>query len=426
MSAASFKERVQMEFDAASASLPGKVLPLASRRSAVARLMDLGLPALRDDAWRYANLRPLQSVHLRSVSPDAAVDFDSTGLRLGAPLPGAIRLVFVDGRLDATASSSVAERSRLRELPPAIQSAERPADTRFALLNDAFAVDAARYGIDGECTLELVFVSGAAGTVSSYPRVQLEVAAAARLTLIERHLGGGSPEVLSSAVTELGLSRDAHCRWYRIQDLAVTATHLDTLRVRLEAGATLEAVLVQLGGGAVRTHLDCELAGRAAAVQLQAASLAGDSRTLDSSIHVRHLAADTRSQQELRAIATDRASISFRSGVCIGPAAPGADSRQSLKGLIGGDGAEVNLRPELEIDVDSVRASHGATTGAIDEAMLFYLLSRGLDRQTARQLLEWAFVETVIGKVQEPAVRREFEERTVARLGNRAALEVLA
>ncbi len=176
----------------------------------------------------------------------------------------------------------------------------------------------------------------------------------------------------------------------------------------------------------MRTNFDGDLAGRGASLQLQAASLAGDSRTLDGAITVRHVAPDTQSQQELRAIATGRASISFRSAVNVGNGAAGADSRQSLKGLIGGDGAEINLRPELEIDVDSVRASHGATTGAIDEGMLFYLLSRGVDRETARQLLEWAFVETVIGRISEPAVRREFEERTVARLGNRAAREVLA
>jgi Fe-S cluster assembly protein SufD len=141
---------------------------------------------------------------------------------------------------------------------------------------------------------------------------------------------------------------------------------------------------------------------------------------------VRHSAQDTTSQQELRAIADARASIAFQSCVAVQATAAGADSRQSLKGLISGTTAEINLRPQLEIDIDSVRASHGATTGAIDEAMLFYLLSRGLDRETARQLLEWAFIETVIGQLSVPALRREFEQRAVDHLGNRAALEALA
>lgn len=421
MSAAGFKERAQSTFDAVAARLPAEVVPTEQRRAALARMVELGLPGLRDDAWRYSNLRPLQAAALGPASNEAAAPL---AVGLGTPVAGAIRLVFVDGRLDAAASTPVAARGALQALPAPAEPAVRSGDTRFALLNDAFALDAARFAVTGDTCLELVFVASAA--LSGYPRVQLHVAPGARLTLVERHLGGGTAEALTSAVAELELARDAACRWYRVQDVASTATHLDALRARLEAGASLDAVLLQLGGGSVRTSFDCELAGRGAALQLQVASLAAEQRTQDNAIHVRHVAQDTRSQQELRAIAGGRAGIAFHSAVSVGSGAAGADSRQSLKGLVAGDGAEVNLRPQLEIEVDSVRASHGATTGAIDEGMLFYLLSRGLDRETARQLLEWAFIEAVIGRVELPAVRREFEERAVARLGNRAAREVLA
>jgi Fe-S cluster assembly protein SufD len=213
---------------------------------------------------------------------------------------------------------------------------------------------------------------------------------------------------------------------YRAQDLDLGATHIEALQARLDANASLEAVLLQLGGGSVRSTLDCDLAGRGASAQLNSVSLAAASRTLDSRLDVTHGAPDTASQQELRAIAGDRSSIAYQSHVVVKANAAGADSRQSLKGLIRAGTAEVNLRPQLEIDTDAVRASHGATTGAIDEAMLFYLLSRGLDAETARQLLEWAFIETVLGRIAIPALRREFETRAVAHLRNRAALEVLA
>ena len=421
MSAPDFIHRLREDFDAAAARLPAAVVPAAARRAAVDRLVALGLPGLRDDAWRYADLRPLRSAALRPAANEVLTA--GTLPALPAAIAGSQRLVFVDGRLDAAASTPVDD-TLLRPLGALAAGAERSGETRFALLNDAFALDAARFAVHGDGVLELVFVaSDAAG--ASYPRVQLELVPGARLTLVERHVGTGAA-TLSSAVAELALGRDALCRWYRLQDLAGDATHLEALRARLDAGATLEAVMLQLGGGAVRTTFDCDLYGRGASLQLHAASLAGGARTQDGAITVRHLAPETRSQQELRAIASGRAGIAFRSAVCVGRDATGADSRQSLKGLIGGDGAEVNLRPELEIDVDSVRASHGATTGAIDEGMLFYLLSRGLDRDTARQLLEWAFIEAVIGGVGDGALRREFEERTVAHLGNRAALEVLA
>ena len=85
----------------------------------------------------------------------------------------------------------------------------------------------------------------------------------------------------------------------------------------------------------------------------------------------------------------------------------------------------MNLRPQLEILTDEVSASHGATTGALDDTMLFYLLSRGLDAGTARKLLEWAFIADVMARIPLPALRRQVELATVQRMGNAAALESL-
>jgi Fe-S cluster assembly protein SufD len=431
MSVSAFNARLEAEFAVRAAELPEAVLPMARRRAALDQLLGLGLPGLRDDAWRYSNLRPLQGATLGAASGDALPPSPEVlELLRGVARPAegtvnAARLVFVDGRL-APALSDPTVSATLQVLAADAEPATpaHGADTRFALLNDIFALAAARFRVSGECHLELIFIAGDAA--ASYPRVRLELAPGARLTLVERHLGATAGGSLTSAVTELQIGRDAHCQYYRAQDLDVAATHIEALHARLDAGAQLEAVLLQLGGGAVRSTVKCELAGRGAGVQLNAVSLADANRTLDSALTVLHAAPDTTSQQELRAIAADRSSIAFQSCVAVGSSAPGADSRQSLKGLVAGATAEVNLRPQLEIDTDAVRASHGATTGAIDEAMLFYLLSRGLDRETARQLLEWAFIEAVIGKIPLAVLRREFEERAVAHLGNSAALEVLA
>ena len=86
----------------------------------------------------------------------------------------------------------------------------------------------------------------------------------------------------------------------------------------------------------------------------------------------------------------------FNGKVVVAPGAAGTDSQQSLRGLLAGPGAEIDLRPQLEIHTDDVRCSHGATTGKLDDNMLFYLLSRGLEPDTARRLLKWAFLEDAV------------------------------
>jgi Fe-S cluster assembly protein SufD len=106
--------------------------------------------------------------------------------------------------------------------------------------------------------------------------------------------------------------------------------------------------------------------------------------------------------------------------------ARGTNCEQSLKGLLNNPGAEIDLRPQLEIHTDAVRASHGATTGALDQNMLFYLLSRGLDADTARGLLEWAFCEDAIKLIGQPLLRRQVELALADCLGNSVAHEALA
>ena len=96
-----------------------------------------------------------------------------------------------------------------------------------------------------------------------------------------------------------------------------------------------------------------------------------------------------------------------------------------MKGLIEGKGAEIDLRPQLEINTHEVRAAHGASTGRLDENLLFYLLSRGLDRQDARALLKWAFLGDVLRTIDVPDLRAEAERLAAGQLPDVPALVAL-
>ena len=133
-----------------------------------------------------------------------------------------------------------------------------------------------------------------------------------------------------------------------------------------------------------------------------------------------------RTEQTFRGISAGRARVAFNGKIVVAREGQGTDSRQSLRGLLAGDEAEIDVRPQLEIYTDEVRCSHGATAGKLDDNMLFYLLSRGLDRETAQRALKWAFLEDVISRIEVPALRRGIEERLLAQMHDGAALrEVL-
>ncbi|MGH8305372.1 MAG: SufD family Fe-S cluster assembly protein, partial [Steroidobacteraceae bacterium] len=140
---------------------------------------------------------------------------------------------------------------------------------------------------------------------------------------------------------------------------------------------------------------------------------------------VEHAAPRARTTQTFRGISAGRARVAFNGKIVVSPEAAGTDSRQSLRGLLAGPEAEIDLRPQLEIYTDEVRCSHGATAGKLDENMLFYLLSRGLDRDAAQRLLKWAFLGDVLAKIEVPELRRQIERRLAAQMQGAPPLEEL-
>jgi Fe-S cluster assembly protein SufD len=138
---------------------------------------------------------------------------------------------------------------------------------------------------------------------------------------------------------------------------------------------------------------------------------------------VEHAAADTRTAEVFRGIAEERARLAFSGHIHIAATAPGSQARQSLRGLIEGEGAEIDLRPHLEINTDEVRASHGATTGRLDENLLFYLLARGIDRHSARGLLKWAFLGDVLREIALPDLRAQAERAAAGQLQDVPSME---
>jgi Fe-S cluster assembly protein SufD len=131
---------------------------------------------------------------------------------------------------------------------------------------------------------------------------------------------------------------------------------------------------------------------------------------------VTHNAPHTTSRQTARAIASGTSRVVFNSKVVVSPGAVGAESQQSCRGLLLSPQAEIDTRPQLEIHADEVKCAHGATTGRLDPDMLFYLLSRGLDRATAQSLLVYAFLADVITGMSVPTARAAIQAALITQL----------
>jgi len=446
------------------------------RAAAMNRFNRLGLPTMRDESWHYSNLRALSLRSFRPVSPAAAANAGagaasraaasaegaaaaaSVAAAAGAPaargalptswldpagtahadaqprsgsqpdaawpvlhlldgLPVGLEAVPQAGmQLQSLSRLEQADPHHLARLSPPASDAEQQ---RWLLLNTALYEDGVHVRLTGECPRPLLIVhhAAAAGAATlSNPRVIIEAEAHSRGIVIEHHLGGAEHELLRNSACIAQLAAGAHLEHYRVFSDGAKTTHFDHLLVRQAADSSFLQHTVALGGGFVRSTLEAALRAPGAALDSHALIAVNAADHCDGVNLVSHEAARTRSRQTARLIAGQRGRAICNSKVVVAPGAQKADSVQSCRGLLLSAGAEIDTRPQLEIYADDVKCAHGATTGRLDPDMLFYLLSRGLDRGAAQSLLVFAFLADVLTGMSLEPVRGAIEAHLVSQL----------
>jgi Fe-S cluster assembly protein SufD len=454
-------KRALDEYAAVRESLPADVVSPQRRQEAIQALAVRGLPTTREENWRYTNLRPLERVRFAPAAASAAMAGTVAAPAAPAPalpsesalpamLTGFARYTFVDGSFAPELSSpqeqpGLTVRSLRRatqgtggqtgsatvfQLSRALPALGNLPEARLALLNEAFATDTAAIHISRAAQepgrVELLFIGVAGAEVgASYPRVQLALDAATRLILVERHIGAGAGGNFVNSSVSVDVGHGAHLTHYRLQQAGLRATWLDTLSAVLAADARYGLVAVNMGGLSARSTTHVQMAGPGAELALSVAALGDRQQAQDNFALVEHIAPRARTEQTFRGIASGRARVAFNGKIVVRESAAGTDSRQSLRGLLAGPEAEIDVRPQLEIYTDDVRCSHGATAGKLDDHMLFYLLSRGLSPEVAQRLLKWAFLEDVVSKIELPELRRQIEHDLAAQMADAASLKEL-
>jgi len=390
----------------------------------------IALPTNRDENWRYANLRPLAKARVEAVTSATP---PATGLP--PPLPGFERWVFVDGHLaSAPAAGSAAHVLDARAAGAAFAAqlddsiAAAGVDFALARINAARGDEVLHLALADAATarIEVLFLAtAAAATGTSYPRLQFHVGRGAQLQLVERHLGAGDADAAVNAAVDIAIAPEAQVEHSREQRAGNRSSCFDTLVVHVGERASYALRTVTLGGLTSRSTLFIKLGGRAARCELTAATVANGIQTHDVFAEIDHAAPETVTREVFRGIATERGKLAFNGKIIVRENAYESDSEQSIKSLLTGDGAEAAARPQLEIYTDRVRAAHGATTGKLDDQMLFYLLSRGIERITVQALLQFAFIEAAISRLTPAALREDLERAVVKRLSDVASLDGL-
>jgi Fe-S cluster assembly protein SufD len=385
-----------------------------------------GIPNTRHEDWKYTSLRPIiEGAYDLSRLPDSSGRrhshhlVESVARRLA---PDAIPLVFVDGQIDFSWPGSDALDPEWFQTLQMTESQEEPSwwqqwqsangmDQIFAGLSAAMASDGVVISLRKSQALKrpihiMHLDTLENSVVPNINRVLISVPECAHLRVYEEFFSvseNGDLRHSSSwtvPLTQLRLGPLADCGYYRIVT-APGAMHTGAVTATLERGSRLESFSLIAGAKLARLNLDIRYTAPDAECFLDGLYLVNDAEHVDHHTTVEHLVGHCRSHQLYKGILAGKSRAVFNGKVFIRKDAQATEAYQTNKNLLLSSEAEVDTKPQLEIDADDVKASHGAAIGTINQAELFYLQSRCIGRSQAMAMLCRGFADDVIMRVKD-------------------------
>ena len=390
-----------------------------ARAEALTRLKSMGMPARRDEYWRYTDPTTL----VQPVAPSAAL-FDAGD---EAPLfdqVDRVRLVFVDGVFDAKASDDPRlagiEIERLTEaggrdshwasgVYGVLETAgQTPVQRPLAAMNSAYATDGVLIHVTGKAKKPVNLIYHHKSDVSdAILHHCIKLAPEAELTVLEN----GPAAARFSKVMEVEVGDGARFHHVRGQGRDHERRAVTHVFARLGRQSLFKSFTLTANGRLTRNECVIHLAGPEAIAHVAGAAVGDGDFHHDDTVFITHAAERCESRQVFKKVLKNGATGVFQGKILVQPAAQKTDGYQISQSLLLDEDSQFLAKPELEIYADDVKCSHGSTSGAIDETALFYLQSRGVPKRTAQSLLVLAFLAEAIGEIENPDLAEDIRDR---------------
>ncbi|MGI9066069.1 MAG: Fe-S cluster assembly protein SufD [Pyrinomonadaceae bacterium] len=410
------------------------------RESAMESFQELGFPSVKDEEWKYTNVAPIARIDFKPATSIRAARFGSDDGELatfGCVEAKDSQLVFVNGILRSDLCS-------LTGLPPevvAMDLSQAISDDRygeiawkhlaqqadyvangFTALNTAFISHGVFVcipkGVIVEAPIHLLFISDDVQT-ANFPRVLLVAEENSSATVIESYAGTRDASYFTNAVVELVLKDGARLEHYKVQRESARAFHVATTMIDLGSNSSYDATTITFGAELSRHDINATMDNEGAECWVDGLYLVTTGQHADTHSLIDHRKPHCTSHQLYKGILDGKSRAVFNGKVFVRHDAQKTDAMQTNKNLLLSNEARVDTKPQLEILADDVKCAHGAAVGQIDEDELFYLQTRGIHHDLARNLLTYGFAEEVIGKIKIESIRAQLDEAVLNRLNAR-------
>jgi len=235
----------------------------------------------------------------------------------------------------------------------------------------------------------------------SSQKLILQVASSSEATLIEQfNAETQSADQLSLQQTSVLLAPNSRLNHYRLNLENETARQVSQVKTSLQQDSTLNSFYLGFGSRLNRTDIDVLHRGKNAECNMTGIYLPANEQAIDYHTNIEHQISHCNTNEVFRGIIADKASATFNGKIHIFQDAQKSDAQLNNKNLLLTNQAEVNTKPELEIYADDVSCAHGATVAQLDNKSVYYLQTRGINRQKAKKMLSIAFVQELVNTVK--------------------------
>ena len=383
---------------------------------------DSKLPNRKTENWKYTSLKMLERGDYlaesasREPSEDLASHFEIA--KTDGP-----RVVFVDGvfspeysRLDlpkgiCLTTFSQADNAQREQILDHLGQTVAYESSPFACLNDSWLTDGVFLSVAAnqriESPIHVVYLTRSQErNFSVNQRLLAVLESGAEASLIEHFCGTDSPQnSFTNSVTEFVLQANARLTHYRLHMEQEQALHIGGIHAQLQRDSQLNSFQIATGGILKRLDVDVSLVGEGAHCELSGVYLPRGKQLVDFHTAMRHMVPNCTSNEIYRGIVADQSRAVFNGLIYIHPQAQKTSAQLSNKNLLTSDQAEVDTKPELQIYANDVQCAHGATVAQIDEQLLYYLCSRGIERKEAEVLLSFGFINELLNRLDDQAIQ---------------------
>ena len=406
-----------------------------SRRAAIAHFREIGFPTLKHEEWKYTNVAPVLKVPFKPAilgRPDGVVRERLEPYTFG--VLKATLLVFVNGRYAPRLSylrplpegvrvMSLAEavREDARALEPHLTRLSKYEKDPFAALNTAFLQDGAFVevpkGVTVEEPIHLLFASTSKDVpLLSYARNLIVLGPRTAATIIETYAGWTPETYMTNAVTEILAGPESVLEHYKMQRESGGAYHFGAMAVAQDRSANASFHSISLGGALARNYVDTIFREEGGSLLLNGLFMTSGRQQADNYTRIDHSAPACTSVELYKGILNDKSRGVFNGNIIVRHGAQKTVARQTNKNLLLSTEAFVDSTPGLEILADDVKCNHASTIGQLDESAIFYLRTRGIDEEAARNILTYAFVADVLGHVKVAPIKIKLDQLVLSRL----------